>query len=93
MPANKPAKQIDIADFLNQQHLCESLTPNEVKTLMEFTEPVFVKKNDVIADIGEVGEAVFYYKGRSYPVFRGSRRGCRNRPPQGGRSHGRNVIF
>lgn len=60
MPTKKPAKQIDIADFLNQQHLCESLTLNEVKTLMEFTEPVFFKKNDVIADIGEVGEALFF---------------------------------
>lgn len=60
MPTQKPAKQIDIADFLNQQHLCESLTLNEVKTLMEFTEAVFVQKNDIIADIGEVGEALFF---------------------------------
>jgi CRP-like cAMP-binding protein len=60
MPTRKTAKQIDIADFLNQQHLCESLTLNEVKTLMELTEPVFVNKNEIIADIGEVGEALFF---------------------------------
>jgi len=60
MSTKKSPQQIDIADFLNQQHLCESLTLNEVKTLMEFTEPVFVKKNDVIANIGEVGEALFF---------------------------------
>ena len=60
MPTKKATKQIDLADFLNQQHLCESLTLNEVQTLMEFTEPLFVQKNDIIADIGEVGEALFF---------------------------------
>ena len=53
MTTKKSSNQIDLAEFLNQQHLCESLTINEVKTLMEFTEPVFVKENEIIADVGE----------------------------------------
>ena len=60
MSAIKSSTQIDLAEFLNQQHLCETLTINEVKTLLEFTEPVFVKKNDIIADISDVGEALYF---------------------------------
>ena len=60
MTTQKSSDQIDLAEFLNQQHLCETLTINEVKTLMEFTKPVFVKKNEIIADIGDVGEALYF---------------------------------
>ena len=60
MTAIKSSTQIDLSEFLNQQHLCETLTINEVKTLMEFTQPVFVKKNEIIADIGDVGEALYF---------------------------------
>lgn len=60
MPTQKSSNQIDLAEFLNQQSLCETLTINEVKTLMEFTDPVFVKKNEIIADIGDIGEALYF---------------------------------
>lgn len=53
-------KQIDLTQFLNQQYLCESLTLAEVQKLLEYTELTSFKKNDVIADIGEVGEAIFF---------------------------------
>lgn len=53
-------KNIDLAAFLNQQYLCESLTIKEVKTLLEYTDLVIFKKNDVIAEIGEVGEALYF---------------------------------
>lgn len=52
-------EKIDIAEFLNQQHLCESLTIGEVRTLIDFTEPVVFNKKEVIAEIGEVGEALY----------------------------------
>ncbi|HKK04410.1 MAG: cyclic nucleotide-binding domain-containing protein [Gammaproteobacteria bacterium] len=55
-----PTDKIDLAEFLNQQYLCESLTVKEVKTLLEYTELVTFKKGEVIADVGEVGEALFF---------------------------------
>lgn len=51
---------INLTEFLNQQYLCESLTIREVQTLIEFTELVSFKKNAIIADIGEVGEALYF---------------------------------
>src|SRR3990170_8212635 len=46
--------------FLNQQYLCASLTVAEVETLLNYTELVEFKKNEVIADIGDVGEALYF---------------------------------
>ena len=54
------AEKIDLAQFLNQQYLCESLTIKEVTTLIDYTELVVYDKGDVIADIGEVGEALYF---------------------------------
>ena len=53
-------EKIELAAFLSQQYLCESLTIKEVQTLLEYTQLVECKKGDVIADIGEVGEALFF---------------------------------
>jgi CRP-like cAMP-binding protein len=50
---------IDLTDFIRKQAWCESLTVGEVKTLIEYTELVNYKKGDVVAEIGEVGEALF----------------------------------
>jgi CRP/FNR family cyclic AMP-dependent transcriptional regulator len=58
--------KIDLATFLNQQYLCESLTIKEVKTLLEYTELVTFNKDEIIADIGDVGEALYFVvKGRA----------------------------
>ncbi len=51
---------INLTEFLTQQYLCESLTLREVQTLLEFTELVEFRKNAIIADIGEVGEALYF---------------------------------
>lgn len=51
---------INLQEFLTQQYLCESLTIREVKVLLEFTELVVFRKNAIIADIGEVGEALYF---------------------------------
>jgi len=50
---------INLTSFIKNQTWCESLTMGEVKTLIEFTELVHYKKGDIIAEIGEVGEALF----------------------------------
>jgi len=49
-----------LKSFLNQQYLCESLTLKEVETLLEYTEVVDFKKGDVIADAGEIGDALYF---------------------------------
>lgn len=54
------SEQVDIAKFLNQQYLCESLTMTEVNTLLEYTELVHYQRGDIIADIGDVGEALYF---------------------------------
>ena len=53
-------KRAKLTQFLNQQYLCEALTVKEVETLLDFTELVEFKKHQVIADIGDVGEALFF---------------------------------
>ncbi len=61
---------IDLTEFLNQQYLCESLTIKEVKTLLEYTELITFKKKETIADIGEVGEALYFVvKGEAALVY------------------------
>ena len=52
-------ESIDLVSFIRKQVWCESLTVGEVKTLIEYTELVSYKKNDIVAEIGEVGEALF----------------------------------
>lgn len=54
------AKNIDLKSFMNQQYLCESLTMAEVEKLLEYTELVSYKKNDVIAEAGAVGDALYF---------------------------------
>ncbi|MDH5325517.1 MAG: cyclic nucleotide-binding domain-containing protein [Gammaproteobacteria bacterium] len=53
-------ERVELTQFLNQQYLCESLTINEVQTLIDYTETVTFNKGDVVAEIGEVGEALFF---------------------------------
>ncbi len=53
-------KGIDLKAFMNQQYLCESLTLKEVETLLDYTELVGYKKNEIIAEAGEVGEALYF---------------------------------
>ena len=62
MPTEKEKdkeKKVDLIQFLNEQVWCDSLTMSEVKTFLEFTELVTFKSNEVIAEIGEVGEALY----------------------------------
>jgi len=45
--------------FLGRQHLCASLTVREVETFLDFTDLVRFRKGEVIAEVGEVGEALY----------------------------------
>ncbi len=54
------SEKINLVQFLNQQHLCESLTVKEIQLLLDYTEVVTFNKGDIIADIGEVGEALYF---------------------------------
>lgn len=53
-------EKINLTQFLNQQYLCESLTLKEINILLDYTELVHFNKKDIIANIDEVGEALFF---------------------------------
>ena len=57
MADNKRAK---LTQFLNQQYLCETLTVKEVETLLDYTELAAYKQGDIIANIGDVGETLYF---------------------------------
>lgn len=50
----------DLAQFLNQQYLCQSLTMKEVEKLLDYTEQVECQLNDIIAGAGTVGDALYF---------------------------------
>ncbi|MDH5299785.1 MAG: cyclic nucleotide-binding domain-containing protein [Gammaproteobacteria bacterium] len=54
------SEKINLIQFLNQQHLCESLTIKEVQLLLDYTEVVTFSKNQIIAEIGTVGESLYF---------------------------------
>lgn len=68
-------EKIDLAQFLTQQYLCESLTIKEVTTLIDYTELVIYNKGDIIADIGEVGEALYFVIKGETALFAGDKAG------------------
>lgn len=55
-----PTIKKDLTSFLNQQYLCESLTIKEVETLLEYTDVVEFRKDEVIADFGSIGDALYF---------------------------------
>lgn len=56
MPNNDPA----LIQFLGQLAMCAPLTQREVDVFLDYCEPVDVKKGEVIADIGEVGQVLYF---------------------------------
>lgn len=54
------SNSLNLVDFLNQQKLCQSLTVKEVQLLLDYTEVVTFKEGEIIADIGEIGNALFF---------------------------------
>lgn len=54
------AHKVELSQFLKHQHLCESLTMQEINTLLEYVTHAHFSKNEVIADIGTLGEALYF---------------------------------
>ena len=60
MPHQRTTEQFELNDVLCQNKFCESLTIREINTFLEFTEAVSFKKGEIIADIGDIGDALFF---------------------------------
>ena len=48
-----------VKDFMRDHELCKALTPNEIDTFLDYTQEVNVSKGETIAEIGEVGDALY----------------------------------
>lgn len=55
-----PKKVEDLVSFLSEYGLCASLTRKEVEVILDFTEEVFFERGQIVMDIGDVGEALFF---------------------------------
>lgn len=69
MSHQRSTEQFDVNDVLCQNKFCESLTIREINTFLEFTEAVTFKKGEIIADIGEIGDALFFVVEGSTGLF------------------------
>lgn len=52
--------QLSLTQFLSHQHLCESLTVAEVNTLLNYLTVMDLKKGEVLSNIGDVGDALYF---------------------------------
>ena len=55
-----PEERSDLAKVLQEQWPSETMKGSEYATFLEYCELVEVKEGEVIADIGEVGEALYF---------------------------------
>lgn len=55
----KKKKHLDLAQFMSHQYLCQSLKASEIKTLLKYLTLRQFNEGDILADIGEVGEALY----------------------------------
>ena len=53
------SQKIQLADFLKHQHLCRAMTLQEIDTLLDFLTYADFGRDEVIADIGQVGESLY----------------------------------
>ncbi len=49
----------DLALFMGRQYLCQSFKASEIKTLLKYLTLRQFNEGDILADIGEVGEALY----------------------------------
>ncbi len=62
--------KVELAQLLNQQYLCESLTIKEIQVLIDFTDLIEAKNQEVVAEIGEVGDGLFFVTKGEVGLFR-----------------------
>lgn len=55
----KKKQRLDLAQFMAHQYLCQSLKASEIKTLLKYLTLRQFNEGDILADIGEVGEALY----------------------------------
>lgn len=55
----KKKQRLDLAQFMGHQYLCQSLKASEIKTLLKYLTLRQFNEGDILADIGEVGEALY----------------------------------
>lgn len=58
--AHNETNQVSLTQFLSHQHLCESLTVAEIHNLLDYLTIMDLKKGDVLSDIGDVGDALYF---------------------------------
>ena len=63
-------ENIDLLQFLQDQAWSNALTVSELKTFLEFTELVTFKNKEIIAEIGEIGEALYIVLSGEVALFR-----------------------
>ncbi|MEF8793254.1 Crp/Fnr family transcriptional regulator [Thiohalorhabdus sp.] len=52
-------QKIELQDFLKHQHICQSMTLQEIDTLLDFLAYEEFDRDEVIAEIGQVGENLY----------------------------------
>ncbi len=60
MVAKQLAEHAELAQFMSQQYLCESLTVAEVNTLLNYLSVLHFDKDDIVSDIGDVGDELYF---------------------------------
>jgi CRP-like cAMP-binding protein len=57
-------------DYFRKNLICETLTRQEVATLRDYLQEVDFKRDQIIADIGDVGDALYFIVSGKSALFR-----------------------
>jgi CRP-like cAMP-binding protein len=60
----------EMIDYFRRNLICETLTRQEVAILREYLQEVTFKKDEVIAEIGEVGDALYFVVSGKSALYR-----------------------
>lgn len=60
----------EMIEYFRKNLICETLTRQEVATLRDYLQESVFKKEQVIADIGEVGDALYFIVSGKSALFR-----------------------
>ncbi|MDA8094749.1 MAG: cyclic nucleotide-binding domain-containing protein [Betaproteobacteria bacterium] len=55
-----PEGGVNLRQFLAHQHLCQSLTASEINTLLDYLARMTLRKDDILSDIGDVGDDLYF---------------------------------
>lgn len=60
----------EMIEYFRKNLICETLTRQEVSTMRDYLQEIDFKKDQVIADIGEVGDALYFIVSGKSALFR-----------------------